>query len=66
MVAADPSPAPGDDPSPIVIRIGWQGGFGMTGMAERARSLGGRLNVHSHAGQGTTVSLRVRIEDRAR
>ena len=30
-VAADPSLAPGDDPSPIVIRIGWQGGFVMPG-----------------------------------
>jgi signal transduction histidine kinase len=36
-----------------------QGGFGMTGMRERASSIGGTLEVTSVEGQGTTVRLRV-------
>jgi signal transduction histidine kinase len=36
-----------------------QGGFGMTGMRERAANIGGTLDVTSVEGQGTTVRLRV-------
>jgi signal transduction histidine kinase len=43
-----------------------RGGFGVTGMAERARSLGGRLTVQSALGQGTTVSARVPIMEKKR
>lgn len=35
------------------------GGFGMTGMRERAATLGGKLEVTSIEGEGTTVRLRV-------
>ncbi len=35
------------------------GGFGMTGMRERASSIGGTLDVTSVEGKGTTVRLRV-------
>jgi signal transduction histidine kinase/ligand-binding sensor domain-containing protein len=35
------------------------GGFGMTGMRERASAIGGTLDVISIEGQGTTVRLRV-------
>jgi two-component system sensor histidine kinase UhpB len=34
-------------------------GLGLDGMAERARLLGGELDVHSTHGQGTTVTLRL-------
>jgi signal transduction histidine kinase len=38
--------------------------FGLLGMRERALALGGRLDVVSAPGQGTTVSLSVPIERR--
>ena len=34
--------------------------LGLTSMEERARELGGRLEIHSSPGSGTTVSLEVR------
>jgi two-component system, NarL family, sensor kinase len=34
-------------------------GHGLTGMRERARLLGGQLRVHSGAGAGTTITVRV-------
>lgn len=37
--------------------------FGLTGMDERARLIGGRLDVDSVSGQGTRVSVRVPIGD---
>jgi signal transduction histidine kinase len=33
--------------------------FGLLGMHERARGLGGELRIYSHPGQGTAVCLRV-------
>lgn len=41
----------GDDPT--------SGGYGMISMAERAELIGGRLEVLSHPGRGTTVTARV-------
>ena len=38
-------------------------GFGLTGLAERARILGATLSVHSEPEQGTTVQLNQRIKD---
>jgi len=32
-----------------------EGGFGLRGMAERARQFGGRVSVESARGRGTTV-----------
>ncbi|MEW6125897.1 MAG: two-component regulator propeller domain-containing protein [Acidobacteriota bacterium] len=37
-------------------------GFGLTGMQERARMLGGRFAVHSMVGQGTTIEVRLSVE----
>jgi signal transduction histidine kinase len=37
-------------------------GFGLTGMSERARMLGGRFAIHSTAGQGTRIEVRLSIE----
>ena len=34
-------------------------GFGLTGMAERARLLGGELKIHSVPGQGTTITVEI-------
>jgi signal transduction histidine kinase len=34
-------------------------GHGLMGMRERARLLGGRLEVHSRPGQGTTITARL-------
>jgi signal transduction histidine kinase len=36
-----------------------RGGFGMTGMAERALLLGGRFNVQAAPGRGAVVSVRI-------
>jgi signal transduction histidine kinase len=38
-------------------------GFGLTGLAERARMLNGKLAVYSTPGQGTTVKLNLRIQE---
>jgi len=37
--------------------LGARGGLGLSGIAERARILGGRSTIRSSAGQGTTVSV---------
>jgi len=34
-------------------------GFGLAGMSERARMLGGELQIDSQEGQGTTVTVRL-------
>jgi len=39
--------------------LGRKAGFGILGMKERARLLGGRLDVHSAAGAGTQVVLHI-------
>jgi len=36
-------------------------GFGMTGMAERARLLGGRFDIHSTPGHGTVLTVTIPI-----
>lgn len=38
-------------------------GFGLTGISERVRMLGGTHKVHSAIGQGTTVSIKVGLRD---
>jgi two-component system, NarL family, sensor histidine kinase UhpB len=44
----------GFDPSDVAV-----GGLGLKGMAERARLVGGELDVRSAPGGGTTVTLRI-------
>ncbi len=41
-----------------------RGGFGLTGMGERARLLGGQLRVISEPGEGTMVKVTVPLETR--
>jgi two-component system NarL family sensor kinase len=41
------------------------GGHGLTGMRERARLLGGRLQVRSRRGQGTAITARVPLSEPA-
>jgi len=48
----------GFDPS-APHEAGIQGGFGLTGMEQRARSLGGNLAVKSEKGKGTLVEVRM-------
>jgi signal transduction histidine kinase len=38
-------------------------GFGLTGLSERARILGGTLSIDSAPGRGTTVRLRLPVQD---
>ena len=38
-------------------------GFGLTGISERARMLGGKEVIHSVRGQGTTITITVMLED---
>jgi signal transduction histidine kinase len=51
----------GFDPSAIARTSseGPSGGLGLVGMAERARLVGGELDVRSAPGGGTTITLRV-------
>lgn len=44
---------------PAAPRNDDRGGLGLTGIAERARILGGTLAIRSSAGQGTSISIRV-------
>lgn len=39
----------------------WQRGLGLAGMTERAAILGGRLDVRSRPGQGTTIELAIPV-----
>jgi len=41
------------------------GGFGLGSMRERAELLGGTLALASRPGEGTTVEVRVPVEERA-
>ncbi|MGH9834117.1 MAG: ligand-binding sensor domain-containing protein [Blastocatellia bacterium] len=40
------------------------GGFGLAGMAERVRMLGGELTIHSVTGQGATVTVRIELKNK--
>lgn len=40
--------------------------FGLIGMHERARYLGGQLSIISHPGKGTSLTLRIPIDDQIR
>ena len=44
-----------------VTAQGVDGGFGLAGMEQRARILGGKLSVHSQKGQGTLVEVEIPI-----
>jgi signal transduction histidine kinase/ligand-binding sensor domain-containing protein len=46
-------------------RVG-KGGFGMTGMAERANLLGGRLRVWSAPGRGTVMTVEIPLGEQGR
>ena len=39
------------------------GGFGLIGIAERVRILGGTQTIHSAPGQGTTTAIRIGLQD---
>jgi two-component system sensor histidine kinase UhpB len=48
-----------DDGNGFDLRARPGDGLGLEGMAERARLLGGELDVHSSPGRGTTVELKL-------
>jgi signal transduction histidine kinase len=41
-----------------------KGGLGLQGMEERARSMGGRLTIHTEPGEGTRIRVRVPLDER--
>jgi signal transduction histidine kinase len=36
--------------------------FGLLGMQERARILGGRVDIHGEQGKGTTITIRIPMQ----
>jgi signal transduction histidine kinase/ligand-binding sensor domain-containing protein len=47
----------GFDTASMALKRANQSGFGLAGIAERARILGGKLSINSDAGEGTIVKL---------
>jgi signal transduction histidine kinase len=45
---------------PLYVRVGREGHFGLSGMRERAETIGGRLRVWSANGAGTEIELQVK------
>ncbi len=52
-------------PGAEAVNSGIRRGFGLTGMAERARLLGGSCDVSSVPGQGTTITIALKPEHAA-
>ncbi len=52
----------GFDVLPPVVKMTAKGGFGLPGMRERVRILGGTLNIQSSLGMGTTVTVTIPLE----
>ncbi|REF36182.1 GAF domain-containing sensor histidine kinase [Thermasporomyces composti] len=50
-----------DDGVPATVEDRSPGGYGMTSMTERAELIGGRLDVRSRPGIGTTVTARIPV-----
>ena len=48
------------------VKNGYNFGLGLTAMAERARMLGGKLQLHSIIGMGTRIEVNVPIDERER
>jgi two-component system NarL family sensor kinase len=42
------------------------GRFGLVGLNERAKLMGGQLHIHTTPGKGTVIEVRVPLEDHAR
>lgn len=49
----------GFDPEALTTREPGQGGFGLIGISERARMLGGRFAIESAAGRGTILTIKL-------
>jgi signal transduction histidine kinase/ligand-binding sensor domain-containing protein len=50
-------------PQALPVAEPGRGGFGLTGLAERARIVGGKLSIQSAPGQGTVISLKIDLKD---
>lgn len=53
----------GIKPSAVAATESRPGGFGLTGMSERVRMLRGTCRIDSTPGQGTTITIKLRIPD---
>jgi signal transduction histidine kinase/ligand-binding sensor domain-containing protein len=53
----------GFNPALVVSGDGSRPGFGLTGMAERVRMLGGDYSIRTYPGQGATITIRLNIVD---
>ena len=53
----------GFDAAFVAPRDGSRPGFGLTGMAERVRMLGGTYSMSSAPGNGATITIKLRFED---
>jgi len=53
----------GFDAAFVASRDGSRPGFGLTGMAERVRILGGTYSMSSAPGKGATITIKLRFED---
>ncbi len=53
----------GFDPATLPATGNAEGGFGLTGMGERARLLGGSLHVESNPGLGTRIEVEVPLRE---
>jgi signal transduction histidine kinase len=47
----------------IAVPQSSNGGFGLRGMAERARMLGGKQTVQSNPGAGTTITIKLEFQE---
>lgn len=47
----------------LALKRAGQSGFGLAGISERARILGGKLVINSGNGQGTVVNLTINSKD---
>lgn len=56
----------GFDPNAAQTRRITKSGFGLTGIAERVRILGGKLAIESAPGSGTIIKVRIEVRDNAK
>jgi len=56
----------GFDPHAAQANRAGKSGFGLTGIAERVRILGGKYAIESAPGSGTTVKVRIDVQERFR
>jgi len=53
----------GFSPAAVALSDGSRPGFGLTGMAERVRRLGGSYSMNSAPGEGATISVTLKVKE---